>query len=701
MEEARERKNRLAKMRALLFYHEVKAKRMKKIKSKEYHRKLKKAEKRKALEAGGEADDEEQLRQMMEEAEFERAKERLTLKHKNTSRWARRALKRGTDLVDDGTKAAIAEQLRLGQELRKRIDRIQPGGDDSDASTSASEDEVSDGEGTTPAESKGGRVMTSKAKTAALDLLEGAASPVLGNTGAAGEAPTKGLFALPFMKRALEKRKAQAQEEAKQLLKELEADAGAVELEESAVFAGRISYGGSGGWIEGQQAQRDILDQQPEAAGPGWDSELDADESEDAEAKAQRLNQRHGGAVAPLPEEQSRVGKQTAEHNSSMHHAGLEPAYISANRTEGAGNEPISVEMPLRRGCRASGKKINVAANDGALYIEQTKGNSAGRELPPQHRGLLVPGSRQQFQRSKEDRGPNPSRSRDEDQVSIGPAGRAAQAAVPKSDGADFIPQHSFGGVRRGFVFKKGANGLGYYLDHQEAVKVARQERNAGEVQQHDLSKQQAPLLEEADSDEQDMEPAQANGVVLSQADLVRMAFAGDDVANQFAAEKAEEVQGELPMVDEPGVLPGWGVWAGQQREPKWMVEARDKAKRQRASAAASRKDSKLQYVIISEKWDKKSSKYKTPCVPFPFNSRETYERTMHQPLGKEYNTDASFRNLTRPAVLKDAGVIIEPIRFSKHLAENEFRHQPKEGKRAAVNTISGGMPKRNKAVKK
>ena len=34
VEEARERQNRLAKMRALLFYHELKAKRMKKIKSK-------------------------------------------------------------------------------------------------------------------------------------------------------------------------------------------------------------------------------------------------------------------------------------------------------------------------------------------------------------------------------------------------------------------------------------------------------------------------------------------------------------------------------------------------------------------------------------------------------------------------------------------------------------------------------------------
>lgn len=43
VEEVRERQNRLARMRALLFYHEAKAKRLKKIKSKEYRRKLKKA----------------------------------------------------------------------------------------------------------------------------------------------------------------------------------------------------------------------------------------------------------------------------------------------------------------------------------------------------------------------------------------------------------------------------------------------------------------------------------------------------------------------------------------------------------------------------------------------------------------------------------------------------------------------------------
>lgn len=47
--------------------------------------------------------------------------ERLTLKHRNTSRWARRAIKRGQTLMDEGTREAVADQLRLGEELRKRV----------------------------------------------------------------------------------------------------------------------------------------------------------------------------------------------------------------------------------------------------------------------------------------------------------------------------------------------------------------------------------------------------------------------------------------------------------------------------------------------------------------------------------------------------------------------------------------------------
>lgn len=53
-------------------------------------------------ELAGESDDKEFIRLEAERAEFERAKERLTLKHKNTSQWARRALKRGVVMKDTG-----------------------------------------------------------------------------------------------------------------------------------------------------------------------------------------------------------------------------------------------------------------------------------------------------------------------------------------------------------------------------------------------------------------------------------------------------------------------------------------------------------------------------------------------------------------------------------------------------------------------
>ena len=52
----------------------------------------------------GELGDAEFLRLAAEEAEFARAKERLTLKHRNTSQWARRALKRGINVTDEGVR---------------------------------------------------------------------------------------------------------------------------------------------------------------------------------------------------------------------------------------------------------------------------------------------------------------------------------------------------------------------------------------------------------------------------------------------------------------------------------------------------------------------------------------------------------------------------------------------------------------------
>ncbi|PSC76740.1 U3 small nucleolar RNA-associated 14-like protein A isoform A [Micractinium conductrix] len=725
VEEVRERQNRLARMRALLFYHESKAKRLKKIKSKEYRRKLKKAEKRKAA-AGGEEGDEEQLRLEAEEAEFERAQERLTLKHRNTSRWARRAIKRGQTLMDDGTRAAVAEQLRLGEELRQKVNRMKPRGDDSDGSTSASEGESgSDDEGAGAGGAGGsfagpraGAGMGSKAKAAALELLEGNAD--------LEEQPAKGLFALPFMQRALERKKLEAQQQAQQMLAELEGD-GAAAGADPAGRAGRLAFTGTG-VDQRQQWQR--------VARMEEGSDMESDEDEDAEAKAKRLGKQlgyldeeeeGGGAAAAAAAERQQGGVQGSAAQQQAAAAEAAAAATAGRGAVAVTDGPISVELP-GGGAAASGGKRRAsrgkaaAAANGVAPAEagKARGSAAQQDwlFAGQQGGEAADGSKKQ--RGKQQGAPA---------VSIGPAAGAAAerqqngAAAPaaaaqqqQEEGGEapqpaYVRSKAFAGARPGYAFKKGPQGVGYYLDGAEAVRAAKADKKrekaeaaAARRQQHAAAQQQQQQQQAgcgggSDSEgEGHMRPMPKAG--LSQAELIRRAFAGDDVQADFAAQKAAEVEGELPQEEVPGVMPGWGTWASQQREPQWVADAKRKAKQRKDAAAAARADAKLQYVVISEKWDKKSAKYKTPLVPFPFDSRETYERAMRQPLGREYNTDSSFRNLTRPAVIKDAGVIIEPIRFSKAMAQHD-EQAPKSTKRAAVTTIAGGMPKKSRSAKK
>ncbi|EIE89978.1 hypothetical protein RO3G_14689 [Rhizopus delemar RA 99-880] len=135
VEEVEARRKELRMMRELMFRHEIKSKRLKKIKSKSY-RKLKRKEKERlgaqineVEEVDHEIDDEDKMK-----AAMSRAEERMTLKHKNTSQWAKRALARGGQ--DEGTREAIMEQLRRGEELRRKIEgsesENESGDDDND-----------------------------------------------------------------------------------------------------------------------------------------------------------------------------------------------------------------------------------------------------------------------------------------------------------------------------------------------------------------------------------------------------------------------------------------------------------------------------------------------------------------------------------------------------------------------------------------
>ncbi|KAG7667273.1 hypothetical protein Ndes2526B_g04225 [Nannochloris sp. 'desiccata'] len=675
--EAKERREKLAKMRALMFYHEMKAKRLKKIKSKEYRRRLKKAEKRKAEAGAGEggADlllDEDELRQAQEEAEFNRAQERLTLKHKNTSRFIRRALKRGgAGPMDEGTKQAVAEQLRLGEELRKKVHKMNAGGDSSD--TDASDDNHTDDTSASASEGdeednnrgRNGRgQLSSKAKAAALEILNGRS----GDDGGP-EVPTEGLFALPFMQRAMERRRAQAAEEARELLDMDNDDPGGINGDVSAHDSGgRMAFRGTG---EAEKLAQRV--RQLEAAALSCDSEAEGDEREDVEAKAERLGRKLLGGDSG----EAHLKEIEGEDDDDLGSLGKSGVLRKVSRHQGK----ISGQDRLFNSAAIG---IN---GGGAAAVEAAIASGTGIE------------------------------------VSVGPrsSSKKKNAAEENSEGpqpAVYISSKKFQGAKPGYVFYKGPKGVGYYIDTKASSNGTSKQakKNSNSKNSKNKSKPAAVSVSDEEADEEGyMRPsekssfgntnnrktASASAMDLTQEDLVRRAFAGDDVVSEFSKEKLAEVEEELPKEEVPGAVPGWGTWANAKREPRWAVEAKVKAAARKEAAAASRKDAALQYVVISEKWDKKNAKYRTPEVPFPFNSKETYERAMRQPLGRDFNTAAAFRNLTRPEVVKDAGVIIQPVRFSAAMAEHAKQGETTKGsKRPGVLTVEGGMPKKQKLEK-
>ena len=70
--------------------------------------------------------------------------------------------------------------------------------------------------------------------------------------------------------------------------------------------------------------------------------------------------------------------------------------------------------------------------------------------------------------------------------------------------------------------------------------------------------------------------------------------------------------------------------------------------------------------MIISEKRIKKNSKYCVDVVPYPYTSREQYERAMKGAIGREWNVSSAVRKMTRPEIVSRPGVIINPIATKK-----------------------------------
>ncbi|KAJ0791057.1 putative small-subunit processome, Utp14 protein [Helianthus annuus] len=526
-EDVKERQDRLAKMRNLLFRHELKSKRIKSIKSKTYRRSLKK-EKSKAGSIDTEMNP-EAAKELAEKQEFKRAEERMTLKHKNTSKWAKRIKERGLHVQDDKTIDAMKEQNKIYADLTRKRNSMH---DDDDSSDDImDDDEDISGDDDDASELK----LLEKGKKRTLEVLEEDDDDM----------PKSGLLSLPFMVRGQKKKKEAADEEARLALQEFDSALKQFEGDDDS----KNNIGSVGGRkVFGAQkkpvSQSKVKVNNTDNYFDNTDSEDDGDITEDVKDKHDRFNtQKEVTIDTNVLREESEVGH--------------DPLFKSF--------DDISKD---------SGPKI---AYEVSLFSTNTS-------------------------KKKRD--------------------------------------------------KKDSN----KVKSEKKVKVVKSEVA------EPASNKDTDIENGDDDSDTDDEPRMVDGVITSgtdyelpsQDDLIKRAFAGDDVEEDFDKAKQEVLNEEIPEPEKPVLLPGWGQWTCVQKKrglPSWMLEEHERAKKKRDEDLKKRPDAHLKHVIISQKLDKKAEKLQTKVLPYPFKSKEHFEQSNRMPLGPEFNPATTIGLLNRPEV--------------------------------------------------
>jgi U3 small nucleolar RNA-associated protein 14 len=233
LEEVRARTTELRKRRDLLFREEIRAKRLKKIKSKSYRRvhrkereKMEEFERQALIEAG--IDPDEQERELFDRR---RAEARMGTKHKD-SKWAQSLKETGRAAWDEDARSSMTDMARRDEELQRRIEgrSVKTGDEDYlGSSSSESEDEADAFDEEADSEAEARLINRS------LDALDDRVDSEL--TG-----PHSKLMSMSFMQKAEAGRKQQNEEEIRKLRREINGDEEGLSEEEE---GGRRKFGAS------------------------------------------------------------------------------------------------------------------------------------------------------------------------------------------------------------------------------------------------------------------------------------------------------------------------------------------------------------------------------------------------------------------------------------------------------------------------
>jgi U3 small nucleolar RNA-associated protein 14 len=559
VEEVLKRRAELRMQRELLFREEVRAKRIKKIKSKAYRR-VHRREREKLLEKEREQLKADGVDLSEEEREYNdrrRAEERMGAKHRE-SKWAKGIKATGRANWDQDALDGVTEMARRNEELRRRVEGKTIRDDDDEGSDVPSEEESDDDD-----------------EQSDNDALQQSLGKLKQNPFS-----TKGskLGQMAFMQKSEAAKRAQNDEAVEQLRRELAGeDSDNAEIDENATKAGRRKYGPNANvaapaiQINRNEFEEHDGSDDENGANPAAEGEEPAADGPAVRAPGQKKNGMNGlsnGARKDRKAAQPLVENGSGESN---------PFLVKAKKEKKVTKEPelfpvTGVADPITK----------------EKAIVQPKSTPKPKSQ----------------KKSKQD----------------------AQPQETKID--DFLKQR---------VSTADDDGWATVLGGQD---------------------------DDDDQDEQDIEDEGIDlDVVMHNQSLTAKAFAGDDVEADFAAEKKATIADE-EATEEVSFLPGWGSWTGDgmsKAEKKRNLGAKTVIKKPGIDADR-RKDKKMDKVIINERRVKPNVKYMASQLPFPFENREQYERSLRVPKGKEWVTKKTHQDVTKPRVIVKQGVIA-PLR--------------------------------------
>ncbi|KAK0513800.1 hypothetical protein JMJ35_003522 [Cladonia borealis] len=542
LEEVQARRAELRRTRELLFREEIRAKRIKKIKSKTYrkvHRKererIAQQEKDALIAAGVEDSESEQ-----ELRDRRRAEERMGARHRE-SRWAKGVKESGRARWDEDARGGVTEMARRGEELKRRIEGKNVAGDQdvdvASGSESEEDDETENGD-----DKSGGRLERLYEKANGLD----------------SEAQGSKLASMDFMKRAESARKARNDSDVEAIRRELAGEEMPNE-EESTEGRGRQSFGP----MKNKPSLAEIT---PKVHKSDFEEREESDfENEDS----YRIPNDDDGDVVV---------------DTSKAHPKAKPGKSSLLR---------KVEKEVDQ----IGSDQNMLTNENPWLADNKKAsNGSRRRIQETDKGAIISNT-------------------------VVPA-KTASVEMPAK------PRSALKGAREAEKAQQGGDKL-----------------------------KPVASASTVDDDQEDDE-AERLPFVLRNQDLVRKAFAGDEVVADFAKEKQQITKDDEEKIID-NTLPGWGSWTGAGVSKK--QEKRNKGKilvKEPGIAKEKRQDAKLDRVIINEKRVKKNSKYLASNLPHPFETRQQYERSLRLPVGPEWTTKETFQSATKPRILMKQGVI-------------------------------------------